>query len=268
MMGAIRQISGGSSGLGSPLSIGDAGAKTVHILNGLNFATVSGYRVEYDADAAYITLATGVSQWSDKSGNGLHITQATGGLQPAYTSSLAALGNKPAVDFQNAHRMQGTWLHSTSNTMTVSAYTMYMVVVVDAIDTNSGTVFNNDAIWSGPNNALFGTHFTSATPNVQGYNFDTNADTANLATTTGVGKIFIQSHDAGNIVIYDYAAGTSATAASGNTANVADLFRMGANFNAAAFFDGKVAHFLIYNTTHDASTRAQVGNELRRRYSL
>lgn len=256
--------------IAAPLGIGiGCGLPYLAGPSGLNFSAVTGYRWELDADAAYITLnGSNVSQWSDKSGNGLHIVQATGALQPPWLSSLAALGGKPAVDFQNAHRLQGTWLHSTSNTMTVSAYTMYMVVVVDAIDTNSGTIFNNDAIWSGPNNALFGTHFTSATPNVIGYNFDTNADGATLATTTGVAKVFCQSHDAGNIVIYDMIAGTSASTASGNTANVADVMRVGANFNAAAYFDGKIGGMSLFNVTHDSTTRAMVLAEYRRRYSI
>ena len=37
-------------------------------------------------DASTITLATGVSEWRDKSGNGRHAVQATGSLQPALTA--------------------------------------------------------------------------------------------------------------------------------------------------------------------------------------
>jgi hypothetical protein len=41
----------------------------------------------YDAsDASTITVATGVSEWRDKSGNALHLSQATGSLQPSWNS--------------------------------------------------------------------------------------------------------------------------------------------------------------------------------------
>ena len=46
----------------------------------------------YRGDA--VTLVTGVSQWSDKSGNGNHLIQATGGSQPAYTANDATLNNR------------------------------------------------------------------------------------------------------------------------------------------------------------------------------
>jgi hypothetical protein len=40
------------------------------------------------ADSSVVTIATGVSQWRDKSGNGNNLTQSTTGAQPTHTSSL------------------------------------------------------------------------------------------------------------------------------------------------------------------------------------
>jgi hypothetical protein len=34
-----------------------------------------------------VTIGTGVSQWSDQSGNGFHLTQGTGGAQPTFEAS-------------------------------------------------------------------------------------------------------------------------------------------------------------------------------------
>jgi hypothetical protein len=39
------------------------------------------------SDAATVTVATGVSEWRDKSGRGLHASQATAGSQPAYSDT-------------------------------------------------------------------------------------------------------------------------------------------------------------------------------------
>lgn len=49
------------------------------------------------ADRSTITVATGVSQWRDKSGNGRHATQATGSAQPVLTADAQT----PAIQFAN-----------------------------------------------------------------------------------------------------------------------------------------------------------------------
>ena len=47
-----------------------------------------------------ITIATGVSQWNDLSGNNRNATQPTAGSQPALTTN--AIGGFPAVTFDGA----------------------------------------------------------------------------------------------------------------------------------------------------------------------
>lgn len=61
----------------------------------------------FDAsDTATITESAGrVSQWNDKSGNGRHVTQATGTLQP-YTGRTA--NGLSVMDFRGAHHMSLT----------------------------------------------------------------------------------------------------------------------------------------------------------------
>lgn len=71
--------------------------------------------LKYDAG---ITIGTGVSQWSDQSGNANHITQATGANQPAYdgtqvtfdgsndalfTPGFAAINNGPTGQYWAMH---------------------------------------------------------------------------------------------------------------------------------------------------------------------
>jgi hypothetical protein len=48
----------------------------------------------YRADLG-VTIGAGVSAWADQSGNGVNLTQATGGLQPAFLAS--AVNGKPAI---------------------------------------------------------------------------------------------------------------------------------------------------------------------------
>ena len=50
--------------------------------------SISGCQLWMDgADSTTITIATGVSQWNDKSGNAYNFTQATGALQPTRTGN-------------------------------------------------------------------------------------------------------------------------------------------------------------------------------------
>jgi hypothetical protein len=56
----------------------------------------------YDAaDTASISIATGVSQWSDKSGGGRHLVQSVGSQQPAYETN--GLNNLPTVAFDGSN---------------------------------------------------------------------------------------------------------------------------------------------------------------------
>jgi hypothetical protein len=59
-------------------------------------------------DTASITLnGSNVSQWSDKSGNGRHATQATAANQPAYDTS--AINSKPAIVTNNDALYVAPW---------------------------------------------------------------------------------------------------------------------------------------------------------------
>jgi len=53
---------------------------------------ITSWNVLLVGEPGSITTATGVSQWSDSSGNGLHATQATGASQPAWTATSATKG--------------------------------------------------------------------------------------------------------------------------------------------------------------------------------
>ena len=89
-------------------------------VSGFNPKSISGLYAWYDAaDATSITLATGVSSWADKSGNGRTCSQATGANQPAYV--LAGQNGKNVIDFASStFRMvtNGTaWGLTSTNTM-------------------------------------------------------------------------------------------------------------------------------------------------------
>jgi hypothetical protein len=56
--------------------------------------SITGCQMWLDAaDSSVVTIATGVSQWNDKSGNSNNLTQSTTGSQPTYASSLITFAN-------------------------------------------------------------------------------------------------------------------------------------------------------------------------------
>ena len=64
--------------------------------------TISNLAAWYDAsNAASLTIETGVSQWSDLSGNGRHLAQTTLNNQPAVATS--AINSRPALDFDGSN---------------------------------------------------------------------------------------------------------------------------------------------------------------------
>ena len=65
-------------------------------------STIPGLTLWLDAaDPSTITIATGVSSWRDKSGNGLNASQATGSAQPVYQQSV--LSGLPALYFDGSN---------------------------------------------------------------------------------------------------------------------------------------------------------------------
>lgn len=104
------------------------------LASGFNPKTIAGLSLWLDAaDASTITVSTGVSVWADKSGNGRNAAQATGGKQPAYSSTI---NGKNVVTFQG-----------TDDTMQIGANaafnaTSQTIIVVARQNANA-----NQALW-------------------------------------------------------------------------------------------------------------------------
>jgi len=68
-----------------------------------------------------------VQTWADQSGNGYDVTQATSSKRPAFTSSLAAFGNRPSLDFTTA--AVSALANTTQNPLAQSAARTIFAVV-------------------------------------------------------------------------------------------------------------------------------------------
>jgi hypothetical protein len=79
------------------------------------------------SDISTITIATGVSEWRDKSGNQRNVTQATGATQP--TQTLGGLNGKSVLSFNGSQYLTSpaavsTWnfLHNTNGSTVIAVW--------------------------------------------------------------------------------------------------------------------------------------------------
>ena len=100
------------------------------------------------ADTSTITIATGVSQWADKSGNGRHATQATLANQPTYISSgMNSLGLVDWDGSNDAMTISGgtTTLHSALSSD--NTYSMAWAVKPDTISGQEVLLYVPEGSW-------------------------------------------------------------------------------------------------------------------------
>ncbi len=79
------------------------------------------------ADLSTISVTTGISEWRDKSGNGRHVSQATGGTQPTLTRN--GLNGLPVLSFNGSQYLTSpaavsTWnfLHNTNGSTVIAVW--------------------------------------------------------------------------------------------------------------------------------------------------
>jgi hypothetical protein len=102
---------------------------------GFDPRSISGLVGWWDAaDASTLTIDTGVSQWRDKSGRGLHLSQEIANGQPA--SGTRTIGGRNALNFDgsNDHLVTGFTIGDFTTSRAFTAF------VVQATDTVSATL--------------------------------------------------------------------------------------------------------------------------------
>ncbi|MEA9355048.1 Ig-like domain-containing protein [Bacteriovorax sp. PP10] len=202
-------------------------------------------------ETSTITVATGVSNWTDKSTNGRTVTQPTAGRQPAY--SLTAFGTGlPGVTFDGVQNTtNGDTLTRASFIYAQGGATVFSVLKA-ASNPASRFVFGEGGTSANTTYAPFAT----TTSNTLSGQIINTAGATELPLPASTGTLFDGSikigaiEDAGNSYA-SYVNGLSAVAATGYTRGASTItqFRLGARYRNAdvGWMSGTLGEFIVTN---------------------
>jgi hypothetical protein len=243
--------------------------------SGFSPKSISGLALWLDAtDSTSYTIATGVSEWRDKSGNGKHFSASVGNNQP----SLATIGGKTALSFDgsNDHLLTTATL-VTGN----SSFTFFQVfegtfpgngtalfthrTAAGGLDTNDITVglsANQGSSWQ------FGTLRTRVSTIRSGpqVNADQRFDSVDVS---GVGAVSIIGTFASSPTSTSWFRGTAAPSTAGTSSLVGVVgMSIGCRNNATPdlFYLGKVGEIVAYSRELSTADRRRVEAYLARKW--
>ena len=192
----------------------------------------------YNADVG-TTIATGVSQWNDQSGNSNTLTQGTAAQQPAFVSSWR--NGKAAIQFDGGD--DSLWRATLSSGTIAQPTTMLLVfesanesvkAMVDSRDASNRQLLANDSGWIG---SYAGAYIQNAR---------TWASTESCIQTA----VFNGASSSNRVLRHGLSTLTgSGTAGSGSINGLT----IGNAFSDGAGTAGKIASFSLYRRTLNAS---------------
>ena len=215
----------------------------------------------FDAsDASTITVATGVSQWSDKSGFGRHATQSTGANQPTYNPG--GLNNYPTFSWNG------------SQCLKTNSFTIGTVSSVFAVMKKTALYpFNESYLWGSTLSTSSNFHLTSC-HNVYVLRSDTKAYVDGgtvLASSSGMYVLnawnilqFTVNGSANSRIVQNGTIIGSGNASGNNWTNGLSIGAASGAGNAAADF----AEFILFSTALADCDRQRVEGYLAWKWGL
>ena len=245
------------------------------LASGFNPKSISGLALWLDpTDSTSYTIATGVSELRDKSGNEKHFTQSVGNNQP----TLATIGGRTAISFDGSN----DHLFTTATLFTGnSSYTFFQVfegtfpgnatalfthrTAAGGADTNDISVAlsaNQGSSWS------FGTlrTRTSSTRSGSTVNSDQRFDSVDVS---GIGAISLVGSFSSSPTSTAFFRGTAANSSAGTSTLVGVVgMSLGCRNNATKdlFYLGKMGEVLAYTRELSTAERRRVESYLARKW--
>lgn len=216
-----------------------------------------------------ITLATGVAQWNDQSGNGNHVAQASGSNQPAYTTASTLMRGRPAIVFTGASShsliLDAFAAAFTGDDMPVSIFLAYTATTVAATACMVG--------WGRGASATPFSCLQHTTAPALAFNRRDDANVNNSISTTApaVGTPHIASlvySPAVDLVVQGASGGLAQTLTTG--VMTLDRFAIGSlrRNSESQFFTGEIYEVIIYSRAVGTRERKTIERYLGQKYCL
>lgn len=182
-------------------------------------------------DVSTITIATGVSEWRDKSGNGRHFTQATTSKQPTYNAT--GFNGRPTLVFDGSNSLlSGGTNTAMTNYASGGSWSVFYAGYATSTYRNTTAPYLANGFWGDTGAYLSGGIMNS--PDVLfTFSYDGTVDSAELAYTFDTPSIIENSVDGTNIRARTNG-GTAAMTASGATVAIGSALQVGGQYNAVA----------------------------------
>lgn len=226
---------------------------------------LDGLKLWLDADdAATITIGTGVSQWTDKSGAGNTVVQATGALQPTYVDDVQ--NGRPILRFNGTSQYMAKT--TPSSLVGLAEYTCFCV---NKADDTVGTrvVFGcyestgNQRSWR----VIRTNSAAGRTVNISSSGTGTDS-TLTVAGTNAQFTLTYFTVDDADITLVNDGNSDTGVAATPSFAGTSALY-IGINDPAAeAWWDGDIGEIIFYNRVLAAGEITQVTSYLETKWGL
>lgn len=195
--------------------------------------------------AALYTTGTGISAIKDQSGAGQDFAQATGSLQPV--ASIAGPQVRACATFDGSDDVLAT---AGALSAFISNTTGYLIVSFYITTLEAFTLIFGDA----EENVALNTNTTS-TLNIQ--NYDGTVDEAVVSVAISTPYVAEWRHEAGNVYGRLNGGAWSAAVASGNTADMTKLLRLGKS-DFSNTLTGSVFEAAIFSTIPPAADQDRI----------
>lgn len=247
--------------------------------------SISGLAAWYDAaDATTLTIATGVSAWADKSGNGRTLTQDVANNQPA--TGTRTIGGKNALDFNGSNNVLSCGF-SVPDFTTSRSFTAFVVQAADSVSATLLTQLWVDRTLSADSSGfaiarrttrpevLIGSGVLTSGASSSAYRrFEdsTTAATIYAASASASGTVQMWKNNASQSLTLFFGSLATSDFLSQGTAN--HRIVVGASSNIANsdafewFHDGLIGEVLVYSVALTASQVAAVGRYLGAKWGI